>query len=546
VATGRFRAILAAILLAAAALRFLGITHGLDLSDPRFSIWYNQNDEETQALAVRASLIAGDELPPEAAPGPFWLWGAGGFYAYRALDHLVLPLVSRITGLDVSPDGLRDDLTAVLLSHRAIGIAAALVAIALLARTTRREFDARTATVAAFFLATAYLSVRESHYGTLDPWLLLGAVVAIDRAFALARGPTPRSLAVAGFLIGIFASFKYSGAALVGPLVLGAFFGRGSSFAPSGLARLACDAIVLLIAAAAGYLLASPTFFSDFDTVVAMFRSQQGLIGFRLEQLPAMIAFHARASIGVGFGEPAVIAAAAGAVVALARPESRSRGGFLLLLLLALAALPLSNTSRSVRQALPMLPALAILAAIGTTAIAARARAPVSLVAVILCLPSLVRGVTFGLVAGRTDTRAEVMAYLADSGVPRDDVVGIGFYGLPRRSGVAAAGPFVDWLDAVHRRKAIARERAADWRPRFVIRDLCSGVDDRWGWNDWAPIVEREYREVLRVDGRKDGATPSLPDLEHGTPFHFVPYLDPWRMSRPGPGIVVYERVAPG
>lgn len=542
---GRYRAILAAILLVAAALRFLGITHGLDLEDPRFSIWNNQNDEETQALTVRASrLDFGGALPPGSVPGPFWLWGTGGLYAYRTLDHVALPIVTALTGLDPQARAV-DDLTPYLLAHRGIGVFVALLAIALLATTVKRALDERVALLTAAILATAYLSVRESHYGTLDPWLLLGSVVAIDRAHALARAPTVKQLVLSGFLIGLFASFKYSGAALVGPLVLGAWWGAGRSFAARTLLRTLLAGAILLLAGACGYLALSPTIFRDADLALSMFRSQQGLIGFELSRLPEMAWFHLSRSLRIGFGEPALLLAAIGVIVRLSRRETRSATAFASLLAVALLALPLSNTSHSVRQALPVLPALSILAAFGIREVATRFRLPLAVLLLLSIAPSLVRGIAFGWVAGKRDTRATVMEFLQTSSAAKDDVIGVGFYGLPRRSGVAAMSPFVDWLDSVHRRKAIAREDAATLRPRFVIRDLCSGVDDQFGWSDWESIVARDYREVLRVEGRRDGIDPPLPDLEHGTPFHFVPFEAPWNMARPGPGIVVYERVEP-
>lgn len=535
-------AILAFILAIAFALRMFGITHGLDLDAPGRAIWNNQNDEETQALIVRVALLLGGDAPKESAPGEFWLWGSGGFYAYRWLDVLAIPLLGWVTGSNVSKAALETNLSAVLLSHRVIGVLVVLLAIAWLARTMRREFDDRIGLLSAGFFATAYLSVRESHYGTLDPWILLGTTVVLDLAFLLSRDSTLRRLLIAGFVAGFFASFKYSGAALLLPLAMGVWFRvRGE---PKRVAFATCAKSVgcLLIAACAGYLAMSPMFFRDFTTIAHRFASQQGLIGFEILRVPEMIAFHVKESMWIGFGEIALPCAIFGAFHGFRRAD---RGGLLLLLFVGCAALTFSNTSHSVRQALPCFPALCAFAALGVRAIAESRGLPVVLVACVAMVPSLERSVWFGAVAGKTDTRVDAMRFLAESGANRTEVIGVGFYGLPRTSGIAALPPFTDWLDAVHRRRAFPREFAYAARPRFIVRDLSSGLDEWFAWSDFELTVAADYREVLRVSGRRDGFAPTLPDLAHGTPFHFVPFAAPWEMERPGPDLVIYERAAP-
>lgn len=535
-------AILAFILAIAFALRMFGITHGLDLDAPGRSIWNNQNDEETQALIVRVALLLGGEAPKEATPGEFWLWGSGGFYAYRWLDAVAIPLLGWVTGSDVSKAALTTNLSAVLLSHRVIGVIVVLLAIAWLARTMRREFDDRVGLLTAGFFATAYLSVRESHYGTLDPWILLGTTVVLDLAFLLSRESSLRRLLVAGFVAGFFASFKYSGAALLLPLAMGVWFRvRGE---PRRVAFIHCAKSVacLVMAACVGYLVMSPMFFRDFATIAHRFASQQGLIGFEVLRVPEMLAFHWKASLWIGFGEIALPCAILGAFHGFRRG---ARGRLLLLLFIGCAALTFSNTSHSVRQALPCLPALCAFAALGVSAIAESRGLPVVLVAFVAMVPSLERSAWFGAVAGKTDTRVDAMRFLDESGAQRTEVIGVGFYGLPRTSGIAALPPFTDWLDAVHRRRAFPREFAYAARPRLIVRDLSSGLDEWFAWADFELTVAAEYREVFRVSGRRDGFTPTLPDLEHGTPFHFVPFSAPWEMLRPGPDLVIYERVAP-
>jgi hypothetical protein len=204
----------------------------------------------------------------------------------------------------------------------------------------------------------------------------------------------------------------------------------------------------------------------------------------------------------------------------------------------------LSNTCHSVRQALPIFPSIAILAAIAVERVssAVRFRSSIAVIAVIVALPSLVRAIALDRLLTQKDTRVDALEFLANSGIPPQQVVGVGFYGLPRSSCIAVRPPFMDWVDAVHRRRVLTRESAATLKPRLLIRDLSSGLVDEFAWVDFASIAETEYDVVLRGEGRRDGATPELPDLIHGTPFHFIPYANPWTMTRPGPSYVIYER----
>lgn len=70
-----------------------------------------------------------------------------------------------------------------------------------------------------------------------------------------------------------------------------------------------------------------------------------------------------------------------------------------------------------------------------------------------------------------------------------------------------------------------------------------SGVDDSLGWTDFAALVKNDYELAFAIDGRKDGVSLELPDLTHGTPFHFIPYAAPWQMHQPGPAFEIYRRL---
>lgn len=549
--TRHFGCALGAIAFLAIVLRMWGAMHGLDLADERLSVWHSQNDEETQAAAVRDRHLAG-----EFDPGPCWLWGSGGFQVYGILDRIVLPVLFTIHGVpeDERAAKLAANLSWVLLAHRILASLAAGLGVVLLGLTLRRVHGERVGLLGAWYLATAYLAVRESHYGTFDQWIVLGTVVALRSSILLADRPTLLPLLLASAGCGFFASFKYSGVALIGIVWIG-FLYRSFSWP---LRRVGADPIhrlpgwriflgllLSLLVAAGTYLAMSPTLFRSFAAAVSGIRSQQGLIGFSVAQLPEMVRYHLSESIFVGAGEGMTLMGLIGIGVYLLRQVGTVPRGSFALAFAAACVLPFSNTSHSVRQALPLVPFVAAFAACGFDFAFRRTRGSwtTPVLAILLAAPSLSRSVSFDLLLSRTDTRQEGLSFLLRQRVEPESAIGIGFYGLPRTSLTLRRPPFMDWLDAVHRRQAVSRSAAGDLRPQWIVRDLMSGVDDSLGWTDFAALVKNDYELAFAIDGRKDGVSLELPDLTHGTPFHFIPYAAPWQMRQPGPAFEIYRRL---
>src|SRR6185436_4043562 len=83
-------------------------------------------------------------------------------------------------------------------------------------RVTRDLIDRTTALVAAFFLAIAFLHVRDSHFGVTDvptSFLAIAAMLPFARAH---RDPIDRRpWTSSGILTGLAASMKYGGGVLV-------------------------------------------------------------------------------------------------------------------------------------------------------------------------------------------------------------------------------------------------------------------------------------------------------------------------------------------
>lgn len=143
------------------------------------------------------------------------------------------------------------------------------------------------------------------------------------------------------------------------------------------------------------------------------------------------------------------------------------------------------------------------------------------------------------------DTRLDVIRFLRQAGAQRRDVVAFGLHGLPLGSRHATELPFLDYVRVAPELRGERIARVHSRPPRFIVHEQSYPLLDAYGFDDVRALVAEHDEAVLQVDGRVDGITPSLPDDVAGTPSFLVPFASPWLMTRPGPGLVVYERRGP-
>jgi len=207
-----------------------------------------------------------------------------------------------------------------------------------------------------------------------------------------------------------------------------------------------------------------------------------------------------------------------------------------------------------VRYGVPHVALLAALAGLACDALSRaiagpeRSRATGWLLAALVVLasgPSLLRDVAFDHVLGQRDTRLDVQDHLVAAGAMPPDLLMFGLFGLRGPPFAKGEGQSINFYGYVHRVGLLTKEQALALRPRFVLRDESAPELDRWGWDEYRPAIEAEYRQVLHVDGRVDPDALTLPEPTAGTPGFFLPYANPWAMTRPGPPLTLYERIAP-
>jgi hypothetical protein len=553
--SGRTCAVLALVLALACALRTWNLGFGLDRHDASHAILVHQQDEGDIAGALLQGILRGSLFP-----GRMMIWGAANFFVFGLVDLAVLWPLSVLRGepwgetllrLAANPSDLH-------LLQRATSAAASLLMVLLVWRMLRREAGERAGLAGTALLAGAYLSVREAHFGMLDTCLALWMLLVVDRGLLIVREGRLRHYVWAGVFGGLATATKQAGFVGCLPIVAAHLLARSEARRAGAPGPPFGRLVVAGVVAVATFAVLSTHIVYAAEEWRAQVHEVTSTIGLRWD--PQALALqgwqHLRYTLWVGVGEPVCVLALVGAVLAW------RRGGSLRLLPLALVLLlPMFflAMSRSVRYGVPHVALLCALAALACEWLAAAIErgyraAPglgrglrggwlLAQVVILASGPSLMRDVSFDRALGKRDTRLDVQDHLVQAGAQPPDVLMFGLFGLRGPPFAPGEGQSINFYGAVHRVGFLTKEQALALRPRFVLRDESAPELDRWGWDEYRPVIEAEYRPVLHVDGRVEPAAVTLPEPAAGTPGFFLPYENPWAMTRPGPPLTLYERV---
>jgi dolichyl-phosphate-mannose-protein mannosyltransferase len=244
--------------------------------------------------------------------------------------------------------------------------------LALVLAIGRALFGRVVGLVAALLLAVAFLHVRDSHYGVNDVPSTALLLLSVWYSLRLWRQPRLRWYLLAGLAGGLATSTKYNMGFFFVPLLVAHLLG-GRRLSRGGLLGLAAAALAGL----AGYLLGTPYTLLDFAKFRTDFLTQLGYgnnrwLGQGDEPVPLLYL----TSLLQGFGALALALALAALIWGLLVPERRA--GVLLVAAFPLAylAFMLPKALFFPRFALPLLPFLALLAALALVELASRLPAP--------------------------------------------------------------------------------------------------------------------------------------------------------------------------
>ena len=483
----------AAAVVVAVALAVWGLNFGLP---------YLFRPDEDVLVGRSVRMAAEGSLDPLFAN-----WPPLAFYVVAAAERLTGNLAGATTA----------DPTGAYLTGRVISVVAFAVTVAFVFAAARRAYGEAAAAVAAFVLAVSPLAVRQAHMATID---FLQTMFVVAATLAALYADTKRGYGVAGVLCGLAASVKYTGVlSLVFVLALALQSPRRKG---ATIAALVGAAIAFAVPGAVMVLhpgeylnglafLGGRGFNHDYGTPLGWF-------------------YHPTVTLPFGLGLGAYVMALAGVMVAAAKRERAD----LALLGLVAAYLLVVGASHEVfwRYALPLLPALAILAGGLTRAVPRRLRVVAIPIVAALLLPSVWASVNTDRLLATTDTRRQAADWLLQN-APQGATIASVYY----------VSPFYDQAMVEGNRRWVDDELAAGFmQGRYTTRFRLS-VDHLSQTSDADYVVaspsapSNETRPVLAAfSPGKTG------DVYDPIDAFYIPIWGFSGVERPGPSIVIYGR----
>jgi hypothetical protein len=406
------RLALAAIVTAAAVLRFVGLRFGLP------AIY---NPDEIAIMSRALAFAKGDFNPHNFLYPTFYFyvlfgWIGTWFVAVRAIG-LVESLAAFQRQFFIDP-------SAVYLAGRALGAIAGTATVVAVFFLGRRCFGTRAALGAAAFLAVAPLHVRDSHYVKHDVFvtlLIVLACLAMLRLLASEDGMRLGPVFGAGTACGVAFSTHYYAVFLALPLAYAVWRWagvRGRTLA-RGLSAAGASATVTFLTLSP-FILAEPrTAWRDIvaNREIVVDRAIEGAAPL------ANAAAYARMLTVDAAGWPIALLAAAGIVLALTRRTAADAPGrdtrvvaIGLLLFPSAFLIFIANTVAASRYLNPVLPFLVVFAGFGAARlaqVATRGRAALTAVLVGLALlPGAAASIRSDLFFRQDDTRTLALRYV--------------------------------------------------------------------------------------------------------------------------------------
>jgi 4-amino-4-deoxy-L-arabinose transferase-like glycosyltransferase len=513
---------LLAILILAFVARLPGLWFGL----PR--LIYDKDEQRVVGTAV--VMFTGDWNPHEFRYASFF------FYLVRVcLSPLAAWLEMR--GLAADPA----DLIARFVVHptpfyviaRAISLIAGIATVWITARVARRLAGEPTGWLAALFVALAPLHIELSSIARVDAAMTCGLMAALFFALRYEQEHRPRDVLFAALCAaGSFAA-KYTALLIVPALIL-SLWGepRAEQASMTGIARvlrgrfariaLVCALLPLALLLTSPYIvLDSPTFVQD-----AVIDSQLVLKPYAEAMKPGYALYPgllAGRSLGLG-----IVAAAALGVVALLRSSARSAGRPLLAFAATYVVVMFVSRTAYERFLLPLVPTLAVFAAIGVIQAARTLRRPVwaaALVAFVVTLPHTLGRVV--VTARNAETRLAALE-LIERSVPSGSLLVTGIERFAPPVAVAEGAMLADivWMrehvfergplyrDIADRARALER---ASGRPAYrVIRGRGA---------EWVRLARGSSPAGIVLSEAEDATLPDDVRAAYAEPATFAPGL---------------------
>jgi 4-amino-4-deoxy-L-arabinose transferase-like glycosyltransferase len=527
--------LLATVLLLAAAVRIWGIGFGLPLVQAR--------PDEALVPNIAVKFFRGDLNPRFFDYPSFFMYVMG-------LLYVVFYLWGRLAGWFESPAHFVTNWgyhwTPYFMIGRWVSVTAGTLTALALYRLGVRLADRATGLLAAFFLALAFVHVRESHYATTDAplvLLLMAAVLWLVRAWQSDRR---RDYLLAGVLSGLATSTKYNAVLLGLPMVIVA--GLRILDAPAGrrLAAARRSPLPLMALAATITGLATSPFilldFEGFRRSLELLRAQMDVGMTPPELLGPGWRYHFTFSLRHGVGWPLLVAGLAGLGL-LARRNWRA-AAIVLSFPVAYYTVAARELNLFVRYMLPVVPFVCLGAAVAVRAAAARLAAPLrvrepvlaAVLAAALVAPSAISVVRFNTLLARTDSRLLAGEWLHAHARAGSTIFQSGsHYGQIQLEYQRYETWTWDYGELAFRHRGVLMERWPDW---IVIQESA------------VPFAHAPEPVLARLPGAYElvhvvhVANPEDPRNRYDVQdAFFLPYAGFRNVRRPGPNLYIYRHL---
>ena len=403
---------LAGILLVALVLRVWGIGFGLPQANGR--------PDETAIAGPAVTFLSGNFEPP------YFMYPTGFMYAlsgvYVAYYEVTRPWASYKTLADFA-ESRRRNLAPFLLISRAISVLFGVLTVFWIYRLGTRTADRAVGLMSAGFLAVAFLHVRDSHFGVTDATMTALVVLTVDLIARWQQSGAAAMAARAGLIGGLAMGTKYNGLGVVVPFAVAAVERvaakwRARNSATPEVWSSALFLVILFAVFLAGtfYIFIEPDrFMSDVTAQGQTLRAGHGIA------MARGWIYHARVTLPLALGWPMFIAGIAGVLWWLREDVRRAAVAFAF----PVAYYVVAGNGHTVfaRYMLPVLPFLCLGAGYAAVrfvemsaaeSAAARQRAALIAIGVLIALPTAAKSVQIDRLFSRTDNRVVVTAELGN------------------------------------------------------------------------------------------------------------------------------------
>jgi 4-amino-4-deoxy-L-arabinose transferase-like glycosyltransferase len=538
----RGRLLLLLILAGALGVRLWGLDFGLPhvLARP----------DELFVYGVAFGILAGNPNPNMFDYPGVYLYLVTGLFS---LYYWWYRITGRVTAVEEFREIFRTDYEPFFLVTRGVTALFGTITVGVCHAIVAPLFGRTAGLASAFFLAFAFLHVRDSHYATTDVPLTLFVMCALLAALRVHRTRSGREAWLAGVAAGLAVGIKYNAAPVVVPLAivegLHAWPLRGDwrrMLRETHLWRMA-------VATLAVFLATSPYLVLDYGNAARQLQSlaAQASVGMTPpEMLGSGWGYHLPFSLRHGLGIPLLTAGLTGLVwMALRRPQlALILGSFPLAYYVAAGA----GYNVFVRYMVPVVPFLCLFAGYLVAEIASsaapRLRVPrpvlAGALACAIVAPSAWSAIEFSRLMAQDDSRVLAARWVDESVPPGSSVYMSGNrYGHPQIEGLPGGFQIFgyDWR-ASHfthqdRSTGVYREYPVDRLPEFIIVQR-SAIPYSHIPEQVERMLPTEY-DLAHTIRAADLSAKNPYDIQDGFYLAYGRYQG---VRRPGPNFEIYRR----